>query len=30
MTWGEWGSKFSKNEMQYLLEETVDLGNKHL
>jgi len=26
MTWGEWGSKFSKNEMQYLLEETVDLG----
>lgn len=26
MTWGEWGSKFSKNEMQSLLEETVDLG----
>tara|TARA_B110000037_G_C17048727_1_gene476823 strand:+ start:319 stop:1185 length:867 start_codon:yes stop_codon:yes gene_type:complete len=26
MTWGQWGSKFTTNEMQYLIDQIVDLG----
>ena len=26
MTWGEWGSKFTAKEMEYVLEKTVEIG----